>query len=294
MTPILTACYTQHGGSAVLAVEGLTKLLKNTDFFLHDLSKPGDPLTNNRLTLLDLAVQVVCDVSNSTARETNFIPCIEFVSEAMYYSKGNLNSITIGYVLHFYLFIFYFGASLPTSSTWPKTRRDRKNGANDVLGEHNTMLLSEEEFVNNDGYRRGYVSGGAPQAATLALKEFVSIYLSKIVKMSREERNAVLSADSEGEGLGNFIKDFVSSVVDNAFHQVDGANYTQLALHQIHRSGGSELFWHDMMTSCGVGLFASDNSSSDAAKDFFITSFSIMAYVVKVASGKIRRISESS
>lgn len=293
ITPILTACYTQHGGSSLLAVEGLTKLLNETDFFLPDIAVYDDPNTNQRLTILDLAIQVVCDVANSSARETSFLPCIEFVVDAVHFARGNLNSRTIGYIIRFYFFIFYFGASVPTASSWPRNKTSgysRKDGLYEV---NDISLLSEDDLdVQSDGRRRGYVPGGAPQAAALALKEFISLFLSRLRKMNYggrkkdEQRLAV-------EGIDRFIKSYLESVADVAMHQVDVFNFTELALHQIHRSGGSELFWHDMMNACGAGLFGSDDGTIKAAKAFFITSFSILSSIVKVTSGKVRKLAQS-
>lgn len=293
ITPILTACYSQHGCSSLLAVEGLSKLINDTDFFLQDVSGNEDPLSSGRLTLLDLSVQVVCDVASSTARETNFLPCIEFVSEAVHYAHGNLSARTIGYVIRFYLFIFYFGASVPTSSCWPANKTtgiSRKAGLDEAI---DSMLLSEEEL---DGkYKRklkGYVPGGAPQAAALSFKELLTIFLGKFRKMSSVMKSAK-KTESNAQGIHEYMKDFVNSIVDGATQQVDLANYTQLALHQIHRSGGSELFWHDMLTSCGKGLFSSDPTCTKAVKDFFIISFSILTCLVKVSSGKVRKLTNS-
>lgn len=296
ISPILTACYTFHGGSLILAVEGLSKLLKDTDFFLTDVGAYDDPLVNDRLTLLDLAVQVVCDVGNGTAMETNFLPCVEFVSEAVYYAKGKLNSRTIGYIIRFYLFVFYFGASVPTSSSWPRcktsgfAKKEALDEANDVL------LLSEDELLNSNGgnYRSGYVPGGAPQAAALALKEFVSIFLLRLRKMSSSGREHVVSHLRNKCSTDESMRSYLESLVDGAVHQVDVANFTQLALHQIHRSGGSELFWHDMMSSCGSGLFGTDPTTTTSSKHFFTTSFSILASLVKVSSGKVRKLSQST
>ncbi len=291
ITPILTACYTQHGGSALLVVEGLSKLLNDTDFFLQDVAANEDPYCSDRLTLLDLSVQVVCDMATGSARETHFIPCIEFVSQALYYSGCNLSTRTLGYAIRFYLFAFYFGASVPTSSCWPRnlsvgvSRKTSLDESNDV------MLLSEDELR---GYRRGYVPGGAPQAGALALKELVTLFLSKCRKMPSIIKDCVSSSGlMSAGGIEGMMSIYINSVVDGAIQQVDVANFTQLALHQIHRSGGSELFWHDMLTSCGSGLFSHDRTSAKAVKDFFITSFSVLASLVKVASGKIRKLSNS-
>ena len=293
ITPLLTACYTQHGCSSLLVVEGLSKLLTETDFFLQDVATYEDPFSSDRLTILDLAVQVVCDMATCTARETVFLPCIEFVSQAFYYAEGNLSTRTIGYVIRFYLFVFYFGASIPTSSCWPKnitvgvSKRTSLDEANDI------KLLSEHELEkNNNGYTRGYIPGGAPQAGALALKELIKIVLAKSRKMSSMIRESENETINNGH-IGNIMNAYVSSIVDGAIQKVDVANFTQLALHQIHRSGGSELFWHDMLTACGSGLFPIKSSSLKAVNGFFITSFSILASLVKVASGKIRKLTHS-
>ena len=295
LTPILTACYTHHGGSSILAVEGLTKLLSETEFFLPDIAQYEDPHSNERLTLLDLTIQVVCDMANSSARETNFLPCIEFVVEATHYSRGNLNARTIGYIMRFYLFVFYFGASVPTASSWPKSKTSgfsRKEGLDEA---NDTLLLSDEELDDDgDGRRRGYVPGGAPQAAALAMKELISLYLARLRKMKFGGRRRMDDSNGSVTSVDEFTKEYVDSLIDGAMHHVDVSNYTQLALHQIHRSGGSELFWHDMMTSCGSGLFGSDTGTIPGAKDFYITSFAILSSIVKVTSGKVRRLAQSS
>ena len=291
ITPILTACYTQHGCSSLLVVEGLTKLINETDFFLQDISSYEDPESNERLTLLDLSIQVVCDMATGTARETIFLPCIEFVSQAFYYAEGNLNTRTTGYIIRFYLFVFYFGASVPTASCWPRnktsgiSRKSSLNEANDV------MLLSEDELQGKD-YRQGYVPGGAPQAGALALKELITIFQSRFRKMNSVLKTNPLEQGSSAS-VEATISDYVASVIDGAVQQVDMANFTQLALHQIHRSGGSELFWHDMLTSCGSGLFAQDQTATKGVRNFFISSFSILASLVKIASSKVRKLPQS-
>jgi hypothetical protein len=295
LTPILTACYTHHGGSSILAVEGLTRLLGETEFFLPDIAQYEDPHSNERLTLLDLTIQVVCDMANSSARETNFLPCIEFVVEATHYSRGNLNARTIGYIMRLYLFVFYFGASVPTASSWPKSKTSgysRKEGLDEA---NDTLLLSDEELNDDgDGRRRGYVPGGAPQAAALAMKELISLYLARLRKMKFGGRRRMDDSNGSLTSVDESTKEYVDSLIDGAMHHVDVSNYTQLALHQIHRSGGSELFWHDMMTSCGSGLFGSDTGTIPGAKDFYITSFAILSSIVKVTSGKVRRLAQSS
>lgn len=75
---------------------------------------------------------------------------------------------------------------------------------------------------------------------------------------------------------------------------VDVANYTQLALHQSHKSGGSELFWYDMMTSCGTGLFGHDKGLFSDARHCFVTPFAVLANLVKVTSGKVRKVAHSA
>ena len=124
LTPILTACYTQHGGSALIAVDGLTRSTQR-DRLLYTgrcyYRSSHEAECSTRLTLLDLAIQVVCDVATSSSRETSFITCVDFVGDALRFAGGNLNARTIGYVLRFYLFVFYFGASIPTAGSWPNS-----------------------------------------------------------------------------------------------------------------------------------------------------------------------------
>ena len=143
-----------------MAVEGLISLLNETDFFAQDVAD-DDGNANSivessvRLTILDLAIQAVCDVATTSARETYFHSCVDFVSDAVRYAGGKLNDRTIGFVLRFYLFVFYFGASVPTNG-WPFNKDD-------------DFLLSD--CMEQD------IEGGAHQAAAIALKEFVSIML---------------------------------------------------------------------------------------------------------------------
>jgi len=338
LTPILTACYTQHGGSSLMAVDGLTRLLNETDFFVPDVVtgiSRHESECSTRLTLLDLAVQVVCDVATSSSRETSFVSCIEFVGDALRFAGGNLNARTIGYVLRFYFFVFYFGASIPTAGGWPndtsdslsKKTKGEKSGSTSITDSLVDTGLIEEGNGNNvdhnpdisDGglaslrKKRGYLAGGAPQAAALALKDLVTVVIGRMRVLSLEQRRdivAMATADFNDVNLlgksaaklpsmfskstiGTFVGELVYDLVDGATDRVEMTNFTQLALHQVHRSGGSELFWHDMMTSCGVGLFGRHDASEET-KFRFVVSFSMLASLVKVSSGNVRRIGQST
>lgn len=298
LTPILTACYTHHGGASLMAVEGLITLLKETDFFTHDVSIEG---SNSRLTLLDLSIQAVCDVATSSARETSFGTCIEFVQHAVKLAKGQLNTRTAGYVLRFYLFIFYFGANIPTLSSapnplWTTFDKDGEKYRSSVAVD-DVAILSENL---NEEKTRKYLPGGAPQAAVLALKELITLLLSRISTMSMHEvlqmsisADGILCEHDRGDTLGVFISGIISQLIDSATSCVDLANFNQLALHQIHRSGGSELFWYDMMTSCGSGLFGNLKTLAPEMRNILIINFALLANLVKVSSGKIRKMSLS-
>ena len=113
---------------------------------------------STRLTLLDLAIQVVCDVATSSARETYLRSCVDFVSDAVRYAGGKLNDRTIGFVLRFYLFVFYFGASIPTTG-WPfeKDWGESSSGlSEDALLSDD--LKSEKEFgLIGSWYRKAKV-----------------------------------------------------------------------------------------------------------------------------------------
>lgn len=338
LTPILTACYTQHGGSSLKAVDGLTRLLNETDFFLPDVTTSvprHESECSSRLTLLDLAVQVVCDVATSSSRETSFVSCIEFVGDALRMAGGNLNARTIGYALRFYLFVFYFGASIPTAGNWPndgscspskKTKGEAKSGASIADSLVDTILLDDDEVANNgndstdisDGglpslrKKRGYLAGGAPQAAALALKDLITVVIGRMRILSPEDRRDIIAmatadfkdmTNSSGKlpsaqgfiksTIGLFVGEVADEFADDSTDRVEMTNFTQLALHQVHRSGGSELFWHDMMTSCGAGLFGRYDASEET-KFRFVVSFSMLASLVKVSSGKVRRIAQST
>ena len=289
ITPILTACYSQHGGSALLAVEGLSRILNETNFFQSDVSDDpqNDSQISTRLTLLDLSVQVVSDVATCSARETSFLSCVEFVSDAVVFSGGNLNSRTFGYAIRFYLFVFEFGAT----SSWPRNTQVVKGyDSIDISVEIDDVpLLSNNDIQPSKGSRLGYAPGGASQAAALALKELITVFLERLpfgASKGDTDRNRCFTP--RDDGTSEFMSVIVDSLIDGAVDRVDVANYTQLALHQIQRSGGSELFWHDMMTSIGEGLFTSE-TSKPGSKCFYIQSFTILAKLVKLTSSKMRK-----
>lgn len=295
LTPILTACYTQHGGSAMLALQGLDFLLNNTDFFSPDISSaPSGHGSEARLTLLDLAIQSVCDIATSTARETSFVHCIDFVKEAVSYARGHLNGRTIGCVLRFYLFVFYFGASVPTNSTacntvWP-TLPLLDSSTRSSVGAKDVPFLLEVDGSD-------YLPGGAPQAAVLAMKHHISLLMNRLVALSHLERMAAIactdesaSQSSEGNPVDGSVKADNSIEGDWSVRSVDLANFAQLALHQIHRSGGSELFWYDMMTCCGSGLFEGIKNLKQETRSVNMIVFSVLANLVKVSSGRMRQL----
>jgi hypothetical protein len=298
LTPILTACYTRHGGAALVAVDGLTTLLKQ-NFFDDDVdvTDESDNDSSTRLTLLDLAIQSVCDVATSGAQETTFGSCVEFVEHAVRFSQGQLNIRTIGFVVRFYLFVFCFGVSIPTSSSrWPSPLWQppafKESGEANQPDDDVPMLLDPRTEGS-----RSYLPGGAPQAAALAFKELLSLSIVRLGKVSVTDV-VVLAQGSSGlptsvscgkdiQEPGDVADSLLSSLVDNAVNHVEIANYTQLALHQVQRSGGSELFWHDMIHSCGSALFGNDNKLGEAGRDIYTVIFAVMANLVKASSGKV-------
>ena len=182
LTPILTACYTRHGGAALVAVEGLTTLLTKTDFFDNDINLCLECTSGSDagITLLDLSIQAVSDVATSGSHEATFPSCLEFVSHAFKFSQGQLNLRTIGYILRLYLFVFYFDASIPRKQfeKYPP------------LSWRPFSMYNELDFPvlydpRNDGINDGaYLHGGAPQAAVLGLKELVTVLIERLGKIS--------------------------------------------------------------------------------------------------------------
>ena len=294
LAPILTACYTRHGGAALCAVEGLYSLLDATDFFEDDvdLSDDNDHESCTRFTLLDLAIQVVCDVAASGALETTFATCVEFVSEALQFSNAQLNTRTIGYVVRFYFFVFYFGASFPNvppdwpRSSWAMTKSLKKAEDDDF-----PMLFEPRDHAEGCPY----LPGGAPQESALAFKELISLSVFRLGKSAVTSSVALAiwqgNSDKENKTFASLLDNVLSTVVDNAVDNVERANLAQIAIHQVHRSGGSELFWHDMINVCGSGLFGKDPDLSEAGKEVYVMVFALLANLVKVASGKVRMTS---
>lgn len=278
LTPILTACYTRHGGSALLAVTGLLELLEK-DFFSTDVNL--DDGASSRITLLDIAVQVVCDVATTGAQETQMQACVEFVESAVRYGCGHLNTRTVGCVLRFYLFVFYFGMSTPpggTSTSWGTlTGRD-----NFMLEDPRTKKLP-------------YLPGGASQASALALKDLISFSIARLQSLVASERMLFRLNSPEKEGaIGpGFFDKLMDDVIDQSCHRVNIANYTQLAMHQVQRSGGSELFWYDMIGCCGSGLFGADEVLQHETRGMYSLVFALLANCVKVASTRIRKDKDS-
>jgi hypothetical protein len=276
LTPVLTACYTRHGGSALIAVEGLTSLLRG-DFFVTDVNLEQD--SSSRLTLLDISVQVVCDVATMGAQETHLQTCVEFVDAAVRCGCGHLNTRTVGYVLRFYLFVFYFGASTPTQGSYP------------VWG--TKQGIDEYMLADPRTSKSLYLPGGAPQMAALSLKDLISFSIDRLRSLAIPHGSVSRLSTVVESPPNNFLDNLLSELVDNSVNRVDIANYTQLAVHQIHRSGGSELFWYDMMNSCGMGLFGSDKTLKEDCRNMYTLCFAILANLVKVASSKVRKGKQS-
>jgi len=282
ITPILTSCYISHGASSLVAVEGLASMLNETNFFAQDVSDEdfnddGIVEARVRLTILDLAIQAVCDVATCSARETYFRSCVDFVSDAVRFAGGKLNDRTIGFVLRFYLFVFYFGASIPTRS-WP-------------FNMSKAAIL--DDFLLFDDTEQS-IKYGAPQAAAIALKELVSIMLSRVgTGLEKAHYRSLELTHEDAVTPQPSVHNTLFNSVESTMITADVANYTQLAMYQIHRSGGSELLWHDMISSIGEGLFGRESESNRGVIHSNIISFAILASFVKICSGKVRMISHT-
>jgi hypothetical protein len=229
--------------------------------------------------LLDITIQVVCDVAIASSEETHLYSCVEFVEEATKYGCGYLSTRTIGYVLRFYLFIFYFGLSTPTGN-WG------------VLKASDKLILEDPRTVPETAV----LPGGAPQSAILSLKDllvFLVARLGSLLYLDRcvVEREMMSNRNKELGPLRIFglVDIIVADVVDSSVHRVDIANLTQLASHQILRSGGSELFWFEMINSCGAGLFGKDSLLREESRHLFAICFSLMANYVKIATSHVRK-----
>ncbi len=274
LVPVLTSCYTKHGGSAFLAIEGLLKLLRQ-DFYEDDIEMSRDP--SSRTTFLDLSIQVVCDVATTGAQETQLHTCVEFVEEAVKYGCGYLSTRTLGYVLRFFLFVFYFGISSPTGN-WG------------VVNASDQYLL-EDKRINTTKLA---LPGGAPQSAILSMKDLIVFMIARLGSQVHSDycanRDAPMANSDEGPcphfGL---IENLVNEVVDTSVFRVDIANFAELAMHQIMRSGGSELFWYEMINLCDSTLFGNDKALRKKTRHMYAICFAFLANCVKNASARVRR-----
>jgi hypothetical protein len=286
LVPILSACYTRHGGASLLAVEILTKLLTNTSMFDDDVetSDDHDGESCSRLTLLDLCVQALCDIATSGAEETAFSSCVQFAELAIRFSQGQLSTRTLGFVFRLYFFVFSFGKNgfKENQSGWFSQTSKTVPGSKPSKSEDFDVPLLLD--CRRSSGRQSSLAGGAPQAAALALKELVYFGVKRISKVSSAQLRV-------GHELTN--KDAIDFVKANTRPrtsidgEVERATYTELALHQVQRSGGSEMFWHDMFTTCGQNMFGR-GIPNGGDKDTFALAFTLFANVIKVSSGKLR------
>ena len=278
LVPVLTSCYTKHGGSALLSIEGLLDLLRK-DFYEDDIEMSRDPST--RTTLLDLSIQIVCDVATMGAQEIQLHTCVEFVEEAVKYGCGYLSTRTLGYVLRFYLFVFYFGISSPTGN-WG------------VVSASDQYLIEDTRFKT----KKMELPGGAPQSAILSLKDLIVFMIARLGSHVHFDHCASRDAklvETRKASCPHFslIDSLVTEVVDSSVFRVDIANFAELAMHQIMRSGGSELFWYEIINLCDSSLFGNDKVLRKETRHMYSICFAFLANCVKTASSKIRRNNKS-
>jgi len=274
LVPILTSCYTRHGGSAFLSIAGLIDLLRQ-DFYEDDIEMSRDP--SSRTTLLDLSIQVVCDVATMGAQETHFHTCVEFVEEAVKYGCGYLSTRTLGYVHRFFLFVFYFGISSPAGN-WG------------VISASDRYLLEDTRFQTT----KVVLPGGAPQSAILSLKDLIIFMIARLgSQVHFDQSHSKNTSNNERAEITcphfSLIDNMVAQAVDQSVFRVDMANFTELAMHQIMRSGGSELFWYEMINLCDSSLFGNDIVLREETRHMYAICFAFLANCVKTALSKVRR-----
>jgi hypothetical protein len=257
LTPVLTSAYTRHGGSSIMAVDGLSVLLQ-AGFFADDIKMTRD--SSAQTTLLDLAIQTVCDVATMGAEETQLYSCVEFVDLAVRYGCGYLSTRSIGYLVRFYLFVFHFGMSTPS-------------------GNYGLSKDTDHYFLEDVRTpKESVVPGGAPQLAALSMKDLIVFLVARLGSLVYLDEFELKRKTGPS-----------SSQSSNPLSQVDRANYTELAIHQILKSGGSELFWYEMINACGSGLFGSDKVLRKETCHMYALSFALLANCIKGAMSKIRQ-----
>lgn len=260
LTPILTSCYTFHGGLQLLALDGLIELLSDTDFFKEDVvplsyisSESDEQLMNNRKhallspeqTLLDLTIQVVCDVATLTSRETYFTSCVKFCACALRFaveyggSTSCLHARSLGFIFRLYLFVSSFGVSLPDNI--------RKNSRNDcrippAAADDEGYYYDLSSSIEVSAKTRSLLD--PVQVAESAMKEMISLILEDLGNNGKD-RSSVSLQDSSGIQdeneipEGSFVSSLINDIVDSAVDKVNISNLMQLISDQVHRGGGS-------------------------------------------------------
>jgi len=311
LTPILTACYTFHGGSQLLALDGLNSLLCETNFFLPDvdlsnnneggsddqvrMSNQKYSMLSPEQTLLDLTIQVICDVAMSSSRETYFRPCVDFCASALRFAAQHgggancLHTRSLGYIFRLYMFVCSFEVSLPDN----KDKQFMKSAdcrtplapAGDASYLFDNSILSRSI---NDFDNKLRPTMDPAQVAEAALKEMI-YFIVKDLDISNKkncgESNQSNLETEEEEAQDVFILSLVTDIVDSAANTVNISNLMQLIADQVYRGGGSELFWYDMTTSAGITLFG---SIKDCSIKEYVCCFALLASLVKAASGNVR------
>lgn len=108
---VLAAVYVRHGIISELAVAGLSKLLKDTDFFENDLSSLPLPGT---ITMLDLTIESVCDRFDLSA-EGDHDTLLQFLKICIKHSAARLSPISLQ---RMFRAISYLCCCYSTRSTW--------------------------------------------------------------------------------------------------------------------------------------------------------------------------------
>lgn len=107
---LLSSLYIRQGQMAEQVVQGLSKLLKDTNFFEQDLQSLPLP---NTVTMLDLAIESVCDRFD-LAIEAEYPTLLNFLKVSVKHSGARLSSISLQRMFRAILFLCNLQSAKPT------------------------------------------------------------------------------------------------------------------------------------------------------------------------------------
>ena len=219
LVAILTTLYTQHGQSAFLALEGLVKLLTDTDYFNSDLHVHSNDKNDYPITALDISIISVCEVCTQ-AKVVQFSLVLDFLGEVIRVTKGRLHTRTLGYLARCLIYLIHFEGSVSVSGN-----RDPIDSTND--DDDDADRLQETTHTISRG------TNNTLQRVLRIFQDWIRCVLShcKDERKTSQSKGVDVETNNTTE-LSNIgmVREIIEELVVNVTQKVDVAWHTQLIL----------------------------------------------------------------